>query len=338
MTNAEPWHPTRFDWLMSALAALLVGGFYLDGWAHLHGRAESILTPWHALLFTSAVTMAGVLLGRAILGTLAGWRHVAPLDRAYHLALLGVVCFFIGASGDPLWHLQFGFEVDVETLLSPPHLLLGTGAVLIVSGPFRAGWRSLPASGPLTRRAGLPLLLSLTLSLSLLTFYTEFLHPLVNPWAGATFMERYPHKRTLPAIGQTAGIAALLLQSALLTGAIALLVRRWRLPFGALSLLIVLNGALMTVFRDEYRMLPALFGSGLLMDAAVWHLRPDRPDDLRALLFSVPIIYYGPYMLTLALTEGLAWSIHLWMGALLMAGAVGLLISVLALPPQVGEL
>src|SRR5438128_2736404 len=44
---------TRFDWAMAVLSTLLVAGFYLDLWAHAHGRSDNtFFTPWHAVLYS----------------------------------------------------------------------------------------------------------------------------------------------------------------------------------------------------------------------------------------------------------------------------------------------
>jgi hypothetical protein len=41
-----------------------VGGIFLDGWAHAHGRVdESLFTPWHAVL----AGIAGLLLSYLLL-------------------------------------------------------------------------------------------------------------------------------------------------------------------------------------------------------------------------------------------------------------------------------
>src|SRR5262249_30500996 len=42
-----------FDWLMASLGAWLLGGLYLDGWAHIHlPGLETFFTPWHAVLYS----------------------------------------------------------------------------------------------------------------------------------------------------------------------------------------------------------------------------------------------------------------------------------------------
>jgi len=44
---------TRFNWAMAVLSTVLVGGFYLDLWAHAHGRTDNtFFTPWHAVLYS----------------------------------------------------------------------------------------------------------------------------------------------------------------------------------------------------------------------------------------------------------------------------------------------
>jgi hypothetical protein len=323
---------------MLVFSALLVGGFYLDGWAHLHQRISgSIFTPWHALLYASAVGVTGCLLSQTLPRYATGTPLRDAVPAGYGLSLLGIGCMFIGASADPLWHMRFGFEADVETLLSPPHLILGASTVLVVSGPFRALWRRLPKGPQIELAALLPLLISLTLTLSMLTFFTEFLHPLVNTWAGSSFMARHPHKQAEPAVGQALGIAGILFQSSLLTGCILLLVQRWRPPFGSLTLLCGLNMAMMTVFRDEYRLLPVGILTGLAADGLIRQLRPGRDHrrELRAFAFAIPLICYGLYFAILALSEGLGWSIHLWLGSWLLAGVSGLLVSILVVPPPI---
>lgn len=64
--TAEP-NPSRLDVMMGILSVLLVGGFFIDLWAHSHGRVDdSFFTPWHGLLYASAGLFGGVLLGIAL--------------------------------------------------------------------------------------------------------------------------------------------------------------------------------------------------------------------------------------------------------------------------------
>ena len=73
-------------------------------------------------------------------------------------------------------------------------------------------------------------------------------------------------------------------------------------------------------------------------DLLLWRLRPSAAWSaaFRLFAFAVPTILYGLYFLALRLTGGgVWWSIHLWMGAIGMAGVVGLLMSFLVVPPLV---
>jgi hypothetical protein len=54
---------------------------------------------------------------------------------------------------------------------------------------------------------------------------------------------------------------------------------------------------------------------------------------LRAFAFAVPALIYSLYFLTLQLTGGIAWTIHLWMGAIFLAGVAGAFVSFLIAPP-----
>ncbi len=129
-----------------------------------------------------------------------------------------------------IWHMLFGIEAGVEALLSPTHLALGLGQGLIVSGPLRAAWRRPePATAWATQ---VPVLLALTLTLSVLTFFTMYAHPLVHPAAGAGS----PH-----AGSETMGVAGILLQTGLLMGTTLFVVRFWTLPAWALTLMVTLT-------------------------------------------------------------------------------------------------
>jgi hypothetical protein len=124
------------------LSALFTGGVFLDGWAHTHGRVDdSFLTPWHAVLYSGYLATATLLVGRTVWGLGHGrsWRTALP--DGYGLALAGVACWIVGGPFDFAWHFVFGFEANVEALLSPAHAILALGFGLMASGPLRAGLR-----------------------------------------------------------------------------------------------------------------------------------------------------------------------------------------------------
>src|SRR5689334_22007773 len=148
--SAYPAGSLLFDWAFTLLSAWLVGGVFLDGWAHNHGKVDDVFfTPWHAVLYSGALAIMLFLsasYGRNLVRGQA-WQHLLP--AGYGLSLAGAILFLVGGALDLVWHELFGTEVNIEALLSPTHLLLCASAILMIGGPLRAaakrpaarGWR-----------------------------------------------------------------------------------------------------------------------------------------------------------------------------------------------------
>jgi hypothetical protein len=323
-----------FDWVTVALCAWLQGGGFLDGWAHNHGRVDaSFFTPWHAVLYTGFLAVAGWLTGTLAHNRAAGrpWRHALP--PGYGLSFVGVLVFAAGGVADALWHRLFGIEQSIEALYSPSHLTLAVGSALIVSGPFRAAWQRLdrvamPRWGPL-----LPMLLSLTFTLSGFTFSAQVLHPLFP----LRRLMALPRVDEMVVYVQTLLIATVLIQILLRVGVILLAVRRWRLPPGSVTLVWTLNSLLMCTLdpENDYGLLVPVLLSALVGDGLLALLRPapQRPWAFRLFAFVMPVVFYLCYFGALWLLKGWWWSVHLWAGVIVLAGLVGGLLSYGLLPP-----
>ncbi|MBF6589493.1 MAG: PD40 domain-containing protein, partial [Ktedonobacterales bacterium] len=135
-------------------------------------------------------------------------------------------------------------------------------------------------------------------------------------------------------LDQALGIASILLQTAILMGILLFLIRRFVLPLGALTLVLTVNAVLLSFQHDRFALIPVAVGAGIIADVLFARLRPSaaRPGALRVFAFVVPLVYYALYFLALQLSGGIGWTIHLWAGAAIMAGAVGLLLSFLVVP------
>jgi hypothetical protein len=312
---------------MAVLCCGFVGGIYLDGWAHDHGRVDqTFFTPWHALLYAAYFACALVLLGAVLINRrhTQSWRTAIP--EGYELALLGVPLFLATGEGDLVWHSLFGFEVGIEPLLSPSHLLLAFSGILILSSPLRAAWRRADPDASHGWGRLLPALLSLLAVFSVFSFFTEFAHPFVHPRIV---------QAALSDDQKSWGVASVLLQATILMGFVLLALRRWRLPLGTFTLILTLNGALMSVLLDQQRLIPGVFLAGTFADLLYRVVQPaaQRVGALRLFAFCMPLVYFLGYFVTLMLTGGTNWSIHLWLGASVMSGIIGLTLSYLLVPP-----
>ena len=102
------------------------------------------------------------------------------------------------------------------------------------------------------------------------------------------------------------------------------------------------NVALMAIIHDKFlatgpypliagAVLTGLIGDGLL----VW-LRPSpqRVLAFRVVAFAIPALQYLFYFLAAMIWARVTWSVHLWTGAIVIAGAVGWLLSFLVLAPD----
>jgi hypothetical protein len=82
------------------------------------------------------------------------------------------------------------------------------------------------------------------------------------------------------------------------------------------------------------------FLSGLAFDGLHWWLRPsvENPPVFRGFAFLLPIILYTLYYLAIFLFGGgVWWSVHLWMGSIILSGLAGYLLSYTFLPPTLAE-
>jgi hypothetical protein len=319
----------RFDWIMALLFTWPIMGGYADAWAHNHLPLDNFFTPWHGILYSgiavSLFTVIGVALWNRSHG--AAWRQALP--TGYGLSALGLLIIAVGGPGDLAWHTLFGIEKNFDAIFSPTHVILALGIGLLVSGPLRAGWhRGDDPALPRWLGQG-PAIVSLALSISLVTLITQFAHPLVEPRALAAYATPSDYA------GKAGPVLGIVAELALLVGFVLLALRRWRLVPGALTFVFSLNAVLLSFMRDYYALIPVAVGAGLAADALVHVLRPsvERPAALRLFAIAVPIVYLLLYFLALQLLGGVWWTIHTWLGAIVMTAVACFFLTYLVVPP-----
>ena len=316
------------------------------------GQLESFFTPWHGVLYAGFLAVAAVLVGVTLQNRRRGFPGRQAVPAGYDQALLGVLLFGAGGAGDMIWHVLFGIETDLAALLSPTHLLLAAGGALIVSGPLRAAWRQ-SSEADRSLIDYIPIVLSMTLLMAVLAFMTQYVHPFGTTWAaGPRSPDRllgdaaplefagFPLGQYFIFFEQLSTVAGILLQTAIMMGVILTALRRWKLPAGSLTFVLTVSVAMITFMRERFVAMgpPALiavaFVGGVAADALLIRLRPspERPAAVRLFAFAVPAIFYAFYIASLALTVGTWWSVHMWTGAIVLAGITGLLVSYLVVP------
>jgi hypothetical protein len=328
-----------FDTRFILLALWLVTGIYLDGWAHNHigDDLDPFFTPWHAVMYSGYAAVA-LYLGYA------HWRNQSKghvwgrtVPAGYGLSLVGVAIFGLGGIGDFLWHMAFGIERGAEIFLSPTHHLLILGMAMIVSGPFRALWRR--KGMPESQLSYLPMIGSAVLTLSVITFILQAVHPFISPIPVMRGMGRDEQQMMM--------MVTTVLQTILLVGMMLMMMRRWKgvLPIYTFPALIALNALAHTSQTDLFVLLPASLIGAVVAGVVYWRIRPsldaNRPGErfgLRLFAAIVPVVLYSAYFLTiLAQPRGLNWRIHAITGIIVVAGFAGWLLSYAFFPAPVPE-
>ena len=322
-----------FDWLhwwMTGAHLWILGGLFLDGWHHINDPGlETFFTPWHGVLYSGIGVAMAIMAERMRRNRLRGLRGLAAIPADYRLAAVGGAVFVAGGVIDMAWHEVLGVEVGVEALLSPPHLLLCVAGVLVFSGPLRAAWRTLPPAPP-WRDVG-PALLSLMGLVALLGFFTQYVSP---------FTHTYPTVVAGPGesvdLLAATGVAGIILTAATMTGAVLLALVRWRVPFGAVTVVVAGAALLMMTQRGTYELLPATLLAALAADVLVLRFPPAQRGGtaVRTAGVAIPVLVFSGYFATLALAGTLQWSIHLVTGSIVVAGAAGAFVAVLLLAPH----
>lgn len=329
----------REDTITIALGFWLLGGLFIDGWAHnTNTLVESFFTPWHAVLYSGYTASTLWLCGLVWWQLRAGKVGRAAIPRGYELGLVGAALFGLGGLGDMTWHLIFGIEVGIEALLSPTHLLLFAGIVIIFSSPLRSAWASTePGSSTPTLRAFLPTLFSLIATVSACTFLGGYFWALLDynhvAWriAGLSGISRR--------MSQELGITGILLTNILLIAPLLYALRRWLLPFGSVTILFTLNTIMMNGFDNfekKETILAALI-AGLIADGLIRWLRPgiERPVALRLFAALTPLAFWSLFFAEEHLRWGVGWSPEFWAGAIVLCAFSGVGLSLLIAPPAV---
>lgn len=308
---------TDREHLVTVLCGLwMTVGLFLDGYFHqnLDGTSESFLTPWHAVFYAgfSASALWVASMSRRRDGGTFDWQ-LRYLPPGYDGARIGLLLFAVGGAGDAAWHNAFGVERGLDALLSPTHLLLFAGLVLILTAPYRAATAA-PSPPRPWMVAG-----SLISATALVGFFLNFAWGL-----GIAALARTPY-HPVSELGETqviAGVASMLVTTAVLFGAARLLMESRRPPPGALTVLFGAVSLLVSAaFDEDIEGVGAALLAGVALDVAT------RTSLKRAhAFFAAAVVLWATYLGILAI-DGIEWQAEIWLGAIVLSSLAAYVIA-----------
>ncbi len=232
--------------------------------------------------------------------------------QSHRPALFGLGLFGLGGVGDGVWHTAFGIEVGIDALLSPTHLMLFAGALLILWTPVRSSAERGDHNPWLAVGTAI-------VATALIVFFVQYLWYLPYPYfARQTFDAGTGAGRG--AVQQFFGGAAV--ATLVLLGPLLLVAGRWRLPFGAATLVWMTAQTLESLaFSQEYWAIGLAAAGGLAFDLAYLAFRRWWWNLLSAAMIG-PLVLWASYLLV-ASRESLGWPPEISGGLLFVTAFCG---------------
>jgi hypothetical protein len=362
----------REDMTTMAIGVWPITAMFFDGRGHNNKTGqESFFSIAHLFLY-AGLTVLGIWVG-VLVTRYQGLEHrktlmpdLALIPVGYGVAIIGLITLAIGGPTDFIWHSAYGFEVGVDAIYSPPHLALFFGGLLLCSTGIRSMWAKQDIAPDFKRF--LPVSVSTTLFIGVAGFITMYLSAfMTNVTPTSDFVRDYQthfkddfSDQSISLVGgltgygdnqwpyyfysASHGMASMIITTLVLFGPIMLNLRRWRVPFGATTMIFTGYGLLvniMTEYRDIVLIIP-LIVTGLAIDVMARRLGGGREDGrvslggIRTIGPVAALILWGTYYAVLALDKGIGWEPTLWVGALIIGTMTGFAVAFLVAPPSYG--
>ncbi|MFI7707879.1 hypothetical protein [Nonomuraea sp. NPDC049480] len=324
--------------LVTALLGVWFGvGLMIDAWAHtnLDAKLETFFTPWHAAFYSGFAAVSSWIIWQVWRNVRAGRQGLAAVPMGYLAGLVAIPAFAAFGFADMMWHTFLGIERTIDILFSPSHLGLITTMLLIITTPVRSVWNAHDMGARPSLGRLLPALIGLAFATTLVSLFLSYGDAL--QWRAVRIVEAFSN---LDDPGADRLATTLALTNIVLLAPVLLLVRRWRLPFGSVSVMyavaVLMPGA-QTAF-ENLSILLAIVAAGVVSDLLIQWLRPSgaRRSAYWAFAglsaFATWSLYIG---VASATGGGLPGVTELWTGAPIVAGLLGLALGALFLPNAV---
>ncbi len=337
------------DTIVAFSAIWLMIGLAVDGYAHsniIETETEDFLTPWHAIFYAGFAAAASWIAIVAYRRRQPGGNFLSWVPQGYRWAVYGLLIFAVGGIGDAIWHTIFGIEEGIDALLSPTHLLLLVGMLLISSTPIRSGWAQLDPTAP-KEKVAKSILFALGVMTSLIAFFISYLWIPIHPklttvklttTSEATVQEQVEKGFVAGEIETGLAVAGSMVVTAILLAGMLVLRRSWRLPFGAASIIwgvssLVAAGVFLEVGGAGDYFIPVAVTAlgGLVFDVIAF--MPVKENTKRvALVTAPPFVMWTVWSLAAMAAQDFQWVPELWTGLIVANIFVGLGIKVMMFP------
>ncbi|MFI6924645.1 hypothetical protein ACIBIZ_32205 [Nonomuraea spiralis] len=333
--SGEPrgWVPLRAD-LVTALLGVWFGiGLMIDAWAHSNlTELETFFTPWHAAFYSGFAAVSGWIIWQVYRNVRLGRQGLAAVPQGYLAGLVAIPAFAVCGLADMTWHTVLGIETSIDILFSPSHLGLIVTMLLIITTPLRSAW-SAPDVGVRPSLGRLfPALAGLAFAATLVSLFLSYGDAL--QYGSAAIVESFSDVRG-PGADRLA--ASMAISNVVLLAPVLLVVRRWNLPFGGVTVMYTV-AALMPGSQTAFENLPTLLtfvAAGLASDVLIRLLRPSGARRAAYWAFAglSAFITWSLYIAVASVAGGGLPAVpELWTGAPVVAGLIGLALGALFLP------
>lgn len=188
-------------------------------------------------------------------------------------------------------------EVGIDALLSPTHLILFSGALILTWNPVRAAAARQDQTPTLALGAA-------AVATSLMVFFIEHIFFLSETWIASVPFEPKNDNQNWEYVSVFLASAAV--QITVLLGPLLLVVRRWQLPIGSATVIWDLAAlGERTAFSHGWSGVQAAVVGGLVFDLTNW-FAPFIGRELSVATFFGPAAAFATYFLIASGDQGIA--------------------------------
>jgi hypothetical protein len=332
--ESRAWVSPRTDLVTASLGVWFGIGLMIDAWAHtrLDSKLETFFTPWHAAFYSGFAAVSGWIIWQVWRNVRTGRQGLAAVPHGYLAGLVAIPAFAAFGFADMMWHTFLGIEQTTDILFSPSHLGLITTMLLIITTPLRSAWNAPDVGARPSLGRLLPALIGLAFATTLVSLFLSYGDAL--QWRAASIVEAFSN---LNGPGADRLATTLALTNIVLLAPVLLMVRRWRLPFGSVTIMYAV-AVLMPGAQTQFENLPillAVVAAGVVSDLLILWLRPSAARRSAYWAFA-GLSAFATWSLYLGFASatggGLPAVPEFWTGAPIVAGLLGLALGALFLP------